>query len=43
MLGFIYKEELTLPVQKDTFYWVLNLAIEHERIHFETTTFFLDN
>lgn len=37
MLGFIEKEQLTLPVQKDSFYWVLNLAIEHERIHFETT------
>ena len=38
LLGFIDKEELFLPVQKYTFYWVLNLSIEHERIHFETTT-----
>jgi len=38
LLGFIDNEELILPVQKDTFYWVLNLSIEHERIHFETST-----
>jgi 5-histidylcysteine sulfoxide synthase len=37
MLDLIEKEELHVPVQKDTFFWLINLGIEHERIHFETT------
>jgi len=38
ILELIDKHDLILPVQKDTFYWIVLLSIEHERIHFETTT-----